>query len=163
MPPNPARRVIPVARFADMLLSPGTAFEFNGRRDVYPNIELIYWAGGNPFHHHQDLNRLHRAWQKPETIVVHDTRAVVFGGGGLPPRLIETLASCCLLSMGLVTGWHDSGNLHVAGGGPGGGTQPCDWYCDRRSLIIRVAKSVYAMALRSASTQIHLERCVAAP
>jgi biotin/methionine sulfoxide reductase len=34
---------------------------------------LIYWAGGNPFHHHQDLNRLRRAWQKPETIIVHES------------------------------------------------------------------------------------------
>src|SRR6516162_3035135 len=34
---------------------------------------LIYCAGGNPFHHHQDLNRLRRAWQKPETIIVHDS------------------------------------------------------------------------------------------
>jgi biotin/methionine sulfoxide reductase len=32
----------------------------------------VYWAGGNPFHHHQDLNRLMRAWQKPETVVVHE-------------------------------------------------------------------------------------------
>ena len=23
-----------------------------------PHIRLVYWAGGNPFHHHQDLNRL---------------------------------------------------------------------------------------------------------
>lgn len=71
--PNPLRRAIPAARLADMLLQPGEAFEFNGRRDVYPDIRLVYWAGGNPFHHHQDLNRLLRAWQKPETIVVHDS------------------------------------------------------------------------------------------
>ena len=36
------------------------SYEFNGRRDVYPDIRLVYWAGGNPFHHHQDLNRLRR-------------------------------------------------------------------------------------------------------
>ncbi|HVB26715.1 MAG TPA: molybdopterin dinucleotide binding domain-containing protein, partial [Mycobacteriales bacterium] len=29
-------------------------------------------AGGNPFHHHQDLNRLLAAWQRPATVVVHD-------------------------------------------------------------------------------------------
>ena len=34
---------------------------------------MVYWAGGNPFHHHQDLNRLVRAWQKPQTVVVHDS------------------------------------------------------------------------------------------
>lgn len=27
---------------------------------------------GNPFHHHQDLNRLTRAWARPETIIVQD-------------------------------------------------------------------------------------------
>ena len=56
-----------------MLLDPGGAYEFNGRRETYPDIRLVYWAGGNPFHHHQDLNRLQRAWQKPETIVVHES------------------------------------------------------------------------------------------
>ena len=70
---NPAARAIPVARLADMLEHPGGAFEFNGKRDIYPDIGLIYWAGGNPFHHHQDLNRLARAWAKPETVVVHDS------------------------------------------------------------------------------------------
>ena len=63
---------IPVARIADMLLAPGTPFDYNGTRQNYPDIRLVYWAGGNPFHHHQDLNRLARAWRKPETIVVHE-------------------------------------------------------------------------------------------
>lgn len=71
-PPNPARAAIPVARIADMLLHPGMEYEFNGRRDVYPDVQLIYWAGGNPFHHHQDLNRFRRAWQKPQTIIVNE-------------------------------------------------------------------------------------------
>ena len=63
---------IPVARIADMLLAPGAPFDYNGTRQNYPDIRLVYWAGGNPFHHHQDLNRLARAWRKPETIVVHE-------------------------------------------------------------------------------------------
>ena len=33
---------------------------------------LVYWAGGNPYHHHQDLNRLAEAWTRPETIIVQD-------------------------------------------------------------------------------------------
>ena len=70
---NPAARAIPVARLTDMLEHPGGDFEFNGKHDTYPDIGLIYWAGGNPFHHHQDLNRLARAWTKPETIVVHES------------------------------------------------------------------------------------------
>src|ERR1700719_2556572 len=53
---------IPVARIADMLLHPGKPFDFNGQRLTYPDIKVVYWAGGNPFHHHQDLNRLRDAF-----------------------------------------------------------------------------------------------------
>ncbi len=67
------RAFIPVARIADMLLNPGEAFDYNGRRLTYPDIRLVYWAGGNPFHHHQDLGRLRRAFARPETLVVHET------------------------------------------------------------------------------------------
>ncbi|MEM9145475.1 MAG: molybdopterin-dependent oxidoreductase [Pseudomonadota bacterium] len=69
---NPVEAVIPVARIADMLLNPGQPFDFNGSRKHYPDIRLVYWAGGNPFHHHQDLNRLQEAWTRPETIIVHE-------------------------------------------------------------------------------------------
>jgi biotin/methionine sulfoxide reductase len=69
---NPLKTFIPVARIADMLLHPGTQFTYNGKAYVYPDIRLVYWAGGNPFHHHQDLNRLLKAWEKPETIVVNE-------------------------------------------------------------------------------------------
>lgn len=69
---NPTGSFIPVARIADMMLRPGEAYDFNGERRAYPDIRMVYWCGGNPFHHHQDLNRLVRAWQKPETIIVHD-------------------------------------------------------------------------------------------
>ena len=64
---------IPVARIADMLLDPGGAYDFNGERRTYPDIRLVYWAGGNPFHHHQDINRLRRAWARPETVIVHES------------------------------------------------------------------------------------------
>ena len=43
-----------------MLLNPAGTYSFNGETRQYPDIRLIYWAGGNPFHHHQDLTRL---WQ----------------------------------------------------------------------------------------------------
>ncbi len=69
---NPVGTFIPVARIADMLLDPGGTVPFNGQTLTYPDIRLIYWAGGNPFHHHQDLNRLRRAWAKPETIIVNE-------------------------------------------------------------------------------------------
>ena len=69
---NGVEAFIPVARIADMLLQPGGAFAYDGRVLAYPDVRLVYWAGGNPFHHHQDLNRLVRAWQRPETVVVHE-------------------------------------------------------------------------------------------
>ncbi len=55
-----------------MLLEPGGTVPFNGETLTYPDIRLIFWAGGNPFHHHQDLNRLRRAFAKPETIIVNE-------------------------------------------------------------------------------------------
>ncbi|HZU90437.1 MAG TPA: molybdopterin-dependent oxidoreductase [Stellaceae bacterium] len=64
---------IPVARIADMLLQPGEAFDYDGRRLTYPDIRLVYWAGGNPFHHHQDLGRLRRAFTRPDTVIVQDS------------------------------------------------------------------------------------------
>jgi biotin/methionine sulfoxide reductase len=69
---NKVRDFIPVARIADLLLCPGEAFDFNGKQYTYPDIRLVYWCGGNPFHHHQNLGRLRRAFARPDTIVVHD-------------------------------------------------------------------------------------------
>ncbi|GFE51213.1 dimethylsulfoxide reductase [Roseobacter cerasinus] len=69
---NPVSEFIPVARIADMLLNPGGTFEYDCQTRTYPDIRLVYWCGGNPFHHHQDLNRLEEAWRRPETIIVHD-------------------------------------------------------------------------------------------
>jgi biotin/methionine sulfoxide reductase len=69
---NPARSFIPVARIADLLLNPGQPYQYDGHDLVYPDIDFVYWCGGNPFHHHQDINRLIRAWRRPATIVVHD-------------------------------------------------------------------------------------------
>jgi biotin/methionine sulfoxide reductase len=70
---NPVPDLIPVARIADMLLHPGQEYDFNGRRLTYPDIKLVYWAGGNPFHHHQDINRLREAFSRPDTVIVHDS------------------------------------------------------------------------------------------
>lgn len=69
---NPVADFIPVARISDMLLNPGDTFDYNGAEYTYPDIHIVYWAGGNPFHHHQDLNRLLKAWQKPDTIIAHE-------------------------------------------------------------------------------------------
>jgi biotin/methionine sulfoxide reductase len=69
---NAVDAFIPVARIADMLTQPGAPFTYQGKTHHYQDIKLVYWAGGNPFHHHQDLNRLERAWQRPETIIMHE-------------------------------------------------------------------------------------------
>jgi biotin/methionine sulfoxide reductase len=69
---NPVSDFIPVARISDMLLHPGTKYRYNVQTRTYPDIRLVYWAGGNPFHHHQDLNRLRRAFRRIDTLVVHE-------------------------------------------------------------------------------------------
>jgi biotin/methionine sulfoxide reductase len=69
---NPVPLTIPVSRITEMLERPGAVLQANGRDIVLPEIRMVWWAGGNPFHHHQDLNRLLRAWSRPETIVVQE-------------------------------------------------------------------------------------------
>jgi biotin/methionine sulfoxide reductase len=69
---NSVARFIPVARITDLLENPGGQFEYNGQTHTYPNTRLVWWAGGNPFHHHQDLNRLRAAWARPETVIVNE-------------------------------------------------------------------------------------------
>ena len=69
---NEKGTTIPVARFADMLENPGKTIAFNGSEVTLPRTQLVYWAGGNPFHHAQDLFRLQRLWARPQTIIVHE-------------------------------------------------------------------------------------------
>nr|WP_254429211.1 MULTISPECIES: molybdopterin-dependent oxidoreductase [unclassified Ruegeria] len=69
---NSVSDFIPVAMISEMLLNPGGAYKYNGEDRVFPDIRMIWWAGGNPFHHHQDLRRLHDAFQRPETIIVNE-------------------------------------------------------------------------------------------
>lgn len=73
VPPRPPGcPTISVSRIVELLENPGGTFRCNGATGTFPDIKLVYWAGGNVFHHHQDLNRLVRAWRRPETIVVHE-------------------------------------------------------------------------------------------
>lgn len=69
---NPVRSFIPVAQITRLLEDPGGVLEYDGQRLTLPDIRLVYWAGGNPFHHHQDLNRLRRALARPDTVIVHE-------------------------------------------------------------------------------------------
>ncbi len=69
---NPAGLAIPAARMADVVLDPGAVTLFDGEPIVHPDIRLIHWAGGNPFHHHQDLNRLRDAFRRPDMVIVNE-------------------------------------------------------------------------------------------
>ena len=69
---NEIENFIPVARISDLLLKPNENFNFDGKKYKYPDTKIVYWAGGNPFHHHQDLNRLIKAWEKPDTIICNE-------------------------------------------------------------------------------------------
>ncbi|MFK7752134.1 MAG: molybdopterin-dependent oxidoreductase [Sedimentitalea sp.] len=69
---NPIAETVPVAMVSDVLLKPGAPYEYLGKSHTIPDIRMVWWAGGNPFHHHQDLNRLHTAFQRPETVIVNE-------------------------------------------------------------------------------------------
>ena len=69
---NPVTDFIPVAMISEMLLNPGGSYRYQGETRTFPEARLVWWAGGNPFHHHQDLNRLHRAFQTPDTVIVNE-------------------------------------------------------------------------------------------
>lgn len=63
---------IPVSRIVEMLERQGEEFDVNGTRATFPAVKLAYWLGGNPFAHHQDRNRMVRAGEKLEAVIVHD-------------------------------------------------------------------------------------------
>ncbi len=69
---NAVEDFIPVAMISDMLLNPRGPYSFQGETRTFPDARLVWWAGGNPFHHHQDLNRLHDAFQTPDTVIVNE-------------------------------------------------------------------------------------------
>jgi biotin/methionine sulfoxide reductase len=69
---NPIADFIPVARVTDMLNNPGGSYLYDGEIRTYPDAKLVWWSGGNPFHHHQDLQKLDAGWRKPDTVIVMD-------------------------------------------------------------------------------------------
>ncbi len=69
---NPVKDFIPVARVTELLENPGGTFDYDGQQYTYPDIKIVWWAGGNPFHHHQDLNRMRNAWSKPDTVIANE-------------------------------------------------------------------------------------------
>ncbi|UJF17770.1 trimethylamine-N-oxide reductase 2 [Vibrio sp. SS-MA-C1-2] len=67
-----AVNAFPVARITDALENPGKKYQHNGKELTYPEIKMIWWAGGGNFTHHQDTNRLAKAWQKPEMTIISE-------------------------------------------------------------------------------------------
>lgn len=63
---------IPVARIVEALENPGGFYQHNGLDRHFPDIKFVWWAGASNFTHHQDTNRLIRAWQKPELVVISE-------------------------------------------------------------------------------------------
>lgn len=63
---------LPVARITEALENPGMQYQHNGHTLTYPDIKMVWWCGGGNFTHHQDTNRLARAWQKLELSVVSE-------------------------------------------------------------------------------------------
>ena len=66
---NPVSTIFPIARFVDVYENPGKQLDFNGTTITYPNLKLHYGLGGNYFTHHQNTNRLIRAYQNIETVI----------------------------------------------------------------------------------------------
>ncbi len=72
VPDNPVNISIPCARVTDMLLHPGKEIPYATGKITYPDIRLIYWAGGNPFHHHQNLKSLADGFRRVDTVIVNE-------------------------------------------------------------------------------------------
>lgn len=63
---------IPVSRIVECLNNPGKTIKFQCGEVTYPELKLCYWAGGNPFVHHQDTNAMIKAWENFETFIVNE-------------------------------------------------------------------------------------------
>lgn len=67
-----ASSTIPVARWIDCLLHPGEKIQFNGSEVTFPDVRMCVFSGCNPWHHHQDHNRMKEAFLKLESVVTID-------------------------------------------------------------------------------------------
>ena len=63
---------IPVARWVDALLEPGKKISANGATITLPDLKMMVFSGCNPWHHHQDRNRMKKAFHALETVVSID-------------------------------------------------------------------------------------------
>lgn len=66
---NGYSKTIPVARWLDAILEPGKEIKYNGSKVILPDTKMLVVSGCNPWHHHQDRNRMKKAFQKLQTVV----------------------------------------------------------------------------------------------
>lgn len=66
---NGYSRTIPVARWIDAILEPGKEINYNGGKVKLPDFKMMVISGCNPWHHHQDRNRMKKAFKKLQTVV----------------------------------------------------------------------------------------------
>ena len=66
---NGYSRTIPVARWVDCLLEPGKEIRYNGSKVKLPGYKMMVISGNNPWHHHQDRNRMKKAFKQLQTVV----------------------------------------------------------------------------------------------
>ncbi|SUH33868.1 trimethylamine-N-oxide reductase [Salmonella enterica subsp. enterica] len=65
---------IPIARFMDAILEPGKIINWNGKSVKLPPLKMCVFAGTNPFHRHQQINRIIEGWRKLETVIAIDNQ-----------------------------------------------------------------------------------------
>ncbi len=70
--PERLPKPLPVASISDVLLNPGKRIRCSGMELAYPDIRLVFWAGGNPFAHQPDTGRLAAGFRHPDAVVVCD-------------------------------------------------------------------------------------------
>ncbi|AJR08998.1 trimethylamine-N-oxide reductase TorA [Photobacterium gaetbulicola] len=63
---------IPVARWIDCLLEPGKQIRYNGSKVTLPDYKMMVISGCNPWHHHQDRNKMKKAFKALQTVVTID-------------------------------------------------------------------------------------------
>lgn len=66
---NGYSKTIPVARWVDCILEPGKEIRYNGSKVKLPDYKMMVISGNNPWHHHQDRNRMKKAFRKLQTVV----------------------------------------------------------------------------------------------
>ncbi len=66
---NGYSKTIPVARWVDCLLEPGKEIRYNGSKVKLPGYKMMVISGNNPWNHHQDRNRMKKAFKQLHTVV----------------------------------------------------------------------------------------------